>query len=176
MARANQGLAVDRNNPVIRGQADAFSANQERSRRNYLADTAEGAGPTGNIRNETRLSAERVGQASGEFESQLMGREVQAKRDEIAQALASTQGLLTEEQRLALQNQLTRLNDETQRLGLSNQNSQFYAGLNQNQNQFGRDLDYRNRALNQNDYQFRDQMGFNYGDRSNYWDWMKRQG
>ena len=185
MGRAEQGLNVDRNNPVVRQQADAFSANTERSRRNYLGDLAESSGPNANLRNEQRLTAERAGQASGAFEGELMGRELQAKRQEISEALTSMQGLLTTEQTLALQNKLAQLDDATRRLGLGNQNNQFYANLKQQESQFGRslsqaekqflaDLGYRNRALDQNDAQFRDRLGFDYGDRSNYWDSIYR--
>lgn len=176
MGRVQQGLNVDRNNPAIRGQADAFSANQERSRRNYLADTAEQLGPTANLRNESRMTAERAGQASGQFEAELMGREIAARRDEIQQALNNSQGLLTTEQQLALQNELSRMNDATQRFGIRTGDATQRRGQDINQNQFGRDLDYRNRALNQNDEQFRDRLGFDYGDRSNYWDQINRAG
>ena len=181
MGRANQGLAVDRNNPVVRAQADAFSANQERSRRNYLADTAESSGPNANLRNEERMSAERMGQATGGFEAELMGREVQAKRDEISNALNNAQGLLTMEQQLALQQKLANMDDVIKRMGLAQSDKQFgldlgyrNRALSQNDRQFGRDLDYRNRALNQSDDQFRDRLGFDYADRSSYWDSLYR--
>ena len=185
MQRAQQGTNIDRNNPIIRAQADAFSANEERSRRNYLSDLAEKSGPNANLRNEARMSAEKVGQSTGGFEAELMGRELGARRQEISEALNSAQGLLTEEQRLALQNELTRLNDATQRFGIQTQDKQYYAGLGQNQRQFDKnlgfqrysfdqDLGYRNRALDQSDNQFRDRLGFDYADRSNYWDSLYR--
>lgn len=185
MRRAQQGTQIDRNNPVIRAQADAFSANEERSRRNYLADLAEKSGPNANLRNEARLTAEKVGQSTGSFEGELMGRELQARRGEISEALNSMQGLLTEEQRLALTNELHRLDDATRRYGIKTQDKQYYAGLGQQDKHFNKDLGfrrysfdqdlgYRNRALDQNDNQFRDRLGFDYSDRSNYWDSLYR--
>lgn len=174
MQRAQQGTNIDRNNPIIRAQADAFSANEERSRRNYLSDLAEKSGPNANLRNEARMSAEKVGQSTGGFEAELMGRELGARRQEISEALNSAQGLLTEEQRLALTNELHRLDDATRRFGIQTQDKQYYAGLGQNQRQFDQDLGYRNRALDQGDAQFRDRLGFDYADRSNYWDSLYR--
>ena len=105
-----------------------------------------------------------------------MGRELTSRRDEIAQALQSRQGMLSFEQQQALTKELAKMDDAVKRLGLSQQNSQYYAGLGQADKHFGLDLGYRNRALNQNDEQFRDRLGFDYGDRSNYWDQIARQG
>jgi hypothetical protein len=136
LARSQQGLNVDRNNPVIRQQADAFSSNAQRSRREYLNDQAEAIGPVGNIAGEERLSAGRVGQATGAFEAELMGRELQAKRDEISQALSLMAGRLTTEQTLALQKELAELDAQlrregfgVQREGMGMQNDQFLREL-----------------------------------------------
>jgi hypothetical protein len=136
MDRANQGLNVDRNNPQVRQQSDAYSANMQRSRREYLNDQAEAIGPVGNIAGEERLSAERLGQATGAFEAELMGREVQAKRDEIAQALSLGGAFLSDEMRIDLQMQLAALDAELrregyglQREGMSLQNDQFLREL-----------------------------------------------
>jgi hypothetical protein len=146
LSRATQGLKIDRNDPIIRDQADAYSANLERSKRNDLADLAERSGPLANLRGETRLANERMGQAAGAFEAQLMGRELTARRDEIAQALSSMQGLLTTEQQLALQRELGLLNNAIQQQQLNNQLSMF-----------------------------NNQLGFNYWDAQNKWDLANSQ-
>lgn len=125
LGRAQQGLAIDRNDPRIRAQSDAYAANAERSRRNYLADLAEQEGPIANLRGEQRLSAERMGQATGAFEAELLGRELTARREEIAQALASMQGLLTTDQQLTLQRELALIDDATRRLQIDQQGQQF---------------------------------------------------
>lgn len=151
LSRATQGLAIDRNTPVIRQQADVYSANEERAKRNYLADIAEQAGPIANLRGEQRVASERVGQRTGAFEAELMGRELVARRTEIAEALQSMQGLLTTEQTLALQKEMKTMDDAIARLKLKQEASQFNA-----------DLAYRNRALDQAGSQFGQTLGYNY--------------
>ncbi len=163
MQRSTQGLNVDPNDPVIRMQTDAFRAEQERARRNDMSNLAEQSGPNANLRGEQRMAAERVGQNVSGLQAQLMGKELTARRDEIAQALQSRQGMLTFEQQQALQLKLAQMDDAIKRMSLSQSDKHFNA-----------DLGYRNRALEQNDSQFRDRLGFDYGDRSNYWDAVNR--
>ena len=151
MQRANQGLNVDPNNPVIKAQTDAFAAQQERARRNYLSDTAEREGPFANLRGERRMASERAGQATGSLQAQLMGREVDAKRQEIQAALSGAAGLLTADQEANLRQQLGMLGNlaDQQRIGISGQalgldnlraqlqDRQYYAGLGSQEDQFG---------------------------------------
>ena len=113
-ARAGQSLNIDRNDPIIRAQSDAFSAQQERSRRQYLNAAAERGGQFANLQGERRMTAENAGQATGGFEAQLMGRELTSRRDEIQQALNGMQGQLTADQQLQLQKQLGLLNNAIQ--------------------------------------------------------------
>ena len=117
--RADQGLAIDRNDPIIRAQADAFAANQRRAQRNDMSDLAERAGPLANIRGEQRMAAERYGAKTGEFEAQLMGRELTARRDEIAQALAQMGGMLSGDQQRALQAQLSQMDQAIKEAGVN---------------------------------------------------------
>lgn len=121
LGRAQQGLDVDPNNPVIRAQTDVFNANQDRARRGYLSDTAERSGPYANLQGERRMTAEKVGQAGGEFQAQLMGRELQSKRDEIAQALSGMQGMLSADQAANLQRQLSLYDNAIKQTGMGNQ-------------------------------------------------------
>jgi hypothetical protein len=118
MGRAKQGTAIDKNDLNIRQQVEPYAAAQERARRNYLADAAERGGPLANLRGEERLAMERSGQATGLFESQLIGRELENRRAEIQHALDSLGNRLSEDQRLALQKELGYLNDATQRYGV----------------------------------------------------------
>lgn len=148
MQRATQGLAVDRNDPTIRAQADAYSANAERARRNYLADTAEKSSPYANLQGEARMSAEQMGRDTGAFEAELVAREQVARRNEIAQALASAQGMLSQDQQLALQRELANLNASIQQQQLGLQGRQM--GM-------------------QND-QFMRSLGLQEADRASYWD------
>ncbi len=140
MQRATQGAAPNPNDPVLRSQADAYSANTERSKRNYLGDLAEKAGPTANLAGETRLANERAGQSNAGFEAELMGRETAARRDEIQQALQLYGSLMSDQQRMALEQQLAQLSsqtqlslgsmsNQTQNRNLTNQNDQFLREL-----------------------------------------------
>jgi hypothetical protein len=143
MQRATQAKAVDRNDPTIRAEADAYSANEERAKRNYLGDIAEQSGPMANLRGEQRMASERVGQRTGAFEAQLMGRELQARRQEISEALLSMQGMLTADQQMALQRELATIDDATKRLGLDYQRDQFGRQLASNDRQFDANLGFQ---------------------------------
>lgn len=165
--RAQQSLQIDRNDPIIRAQADAFSANQERASRNYLADLAEKAGPLANLQGEQRMAAERQGQAAGSFEAELMGRELTSRRAEIADALNSMRGMLSLDQQDNLQRELASLDAAIKQQGLA-----------VNQSQFGQDLGYRyanlaqqgsqfDRSLAQSGSQFDRNLGFNYDNMDN---------
>lgn len=129
LSRSKQSLNINPTDANIRTQADPYTAQVEREKRNYLADVAERQGPLANIQGEARLASERAGQASGLFESQLVGREMQARRDEIAQALASMQGMLSQEQQLALQRELAQLDAAIRNRQISSGNEQFLGSL-----------------------------------------------
>ena len=118
LGRVKQGLDVDRTSPTIRQQVDPYAAQQERAMRDYLAQVAEREGPRGNITSERRMAAERMGQATGLLESQLIGREITARRQEISDALTQMGNLLTEEQRIAMQKELAQLDDAARRYGI----------------------------------------------------------
>lgn len=74
------------------------------------------------------MSARLPRQRTGAFEAELIGRELVARRTEIAEALQSMQGLLTTEQQLALTKQLKKMDDALARLKLQDA-SQFNADL-----------------------------------------------
>lgn len=109
MRRSTQDLTPDATDPIIKGQVEAFNAQQQQAQRNYLAGLAERGGPNTNIGAETRRSAEQVGQATGGFEAQLMQQELNARRNEIQQALSGRMGLLTTQQQMQLQEELAQL-------------------------------------------------------------------
>lgn len=174
--RANQSLAVDRNDPMVRQQADAYSANAERQSRGYLADLAERAGPTANLLGEQRLAHERVGQATGTFEAGLIGKELQARRDEIAQALAQMGNALSADQARGLQQQLATIDGVMKQKGFDIQSQLGNRGLDV-QSQLGNrglDIDWQ-KALMSND-QFTAQLGLNAADRASYWDYANKYG
>lgn len=150
MQRAQQGTAIDRNDPNVRAQVDPLVAQQERATRNYLDALAEKAGPLANIQGEQRLAAERSGQAAGQLESEVIGREMDARRQEISQALSMWGSMLSNDERLALEKELAYLSDATTRRGqdittrgqdLSN--DQFLRELALRQYDLGNEWDYR---------------------------------
>lgn len=154
LARAQQSTNVDRNDPAVRAQADAYAANEERSRRNYISDIAERSGPQANIRGEQRMASERVGQRTGAFEAQLVARELQTKRDEISQALEGLQGRITEDQRLALQRELGLLD-----AAIRQQLGQAGIGIQQGQLDLGKA-----------------NLGLEAEQQASYWDWIRQGG
>lgn len=158
MKRVNQDIRPDRNDPVIRAQSDANIANEERVRRNYVSDAAERGGPLANIQGERRMAAERAGQRTGQFEAALMGQELAARRQEVAQSLKDAQGFLSDEEHMELSRELANLDALIKQQGMSLQDK----GLNQ---------DWQKALLN-ND-QFLRQLGLNEWDRTNYWDALR---
>lgn len=132
---------VTANDPTVRSQADAYSANQTRGSRNYIADLAEKAGPLANLQGESRMASERAAQASGSFEAETLAR-VQAQRaQEIEQELQLYGSLLSDQQRMALQREL-------QQMQLQQNQSQFGASQAQAQDQFLRELALREAGQN----------------------------
>lgn len=157
LARAHQGLDVSRTDPAVRSQADAYAANAERSRRDYLSANAEKSSPysQGAQQGQERMTAEQVGQNTGAFESELVGREIQSRRDEIQNALTQMGGMLSQDQQVALQKELAQLNASLQQQQINNQNGQFYSQLGQQNTQFNSNL------------------GFNVDQQQAYWDALR---
>jgi hypothetical protein len=149
MARATQGTAVNANDPNIRQQVDPAVAQMERAKRNYLGDMAEKAGPLGNIAGETRMANERFGQHAGLFEGEIIGREIQAKRDEIESALQMAIGMGNHDMALQLQRQLAEMGDRSRSADRAQQQSQFLSSQNQANDQFMRELALREYDTNQ---------------------------
>lgn len=144
--------------PNVRAQSDANIANEERARRNYISDVAEREGPNANIQGERRMAAERAGQRTGAFEANLVGQEIKAQREQVAQALTQMGGMLSDDQKIALQERLANLDAVLKDKGLSLQDKSI-----------NNDME---RALLGND-QFMRQLGLNEWDRTNYWDALK---
>jgi hypothetical protein len=130
MARARQGLAIDRSDPTVRAQVDPFTAQMERASRDYIDTLAErGAGRPINLEGERRMAAEKLGQQAGQWEGQVIGREVAARRDEIQQALAQWGDLLSLDEQIELQRELGYLNDRARTADRSTGYDQFLREL-----------------------------------------------
>lgn len=129
MKRASASENIDPNDPIIKAQTDAYSAQGQQARRDFLAQQAEKAGPYGNQTSEERRSAEELGKSTGSFQAQAMQNELNARRAQIEHALSGAAGFLTNQQQLALQEELSKLQ-------LAQQESQFGRNLNQGAYQF----------------------------------------
>jgi hypothetical protein len=136
MNQMNQSKQVNRKDPIIANQVNAFDAAQTRASRNYLDQLAEQGGPNANLGMETRMDAEKRGQASGGFQAQLMQQELTARRQEIQQALSGTLGWLSDDKKLALQKELAQMDNALQ-----------YSQLGQNAYQFDVNDEFRRSPL-----------------------------
>lgn len=125
MARAKQGLGIDRKDPVIANQVNAFGATQERANRKYLAQLAESGGPGKNLTSERRMLSENAGQATGGLQAQLITQELTARRGEIQNALTQAGSMLSDEQRISLQNQVSSMDAMLRMYQMRQQNNQF---------------------------------------------------
>jgi hypothetical protein len=173
-ARGQQGLNVNPNDPIIKGQVDAFNAAQQRSGRDYLGQAAESQGPLANLRGEQRMAQEKIGQNTGSFQAELMSRELGARRDEIQNALSQQGAMLSGDQQRNLQGQLAQMNQalgeanaQTSRTGMENQFT-----LGQGQLALGRDsLALQKSGQAQNNDQFLRELAlrqWDTGDQSDY--------
>jgi hypothetical protein len=109
MSRAKQSLTPDPNDPVIAAQTNAFSAQADRAAKNQMTMAAEKGGPLGNTDATNRSALEHAAQSTAGYQGQLLGNEVAARRNEIQNALSGAQGLLTDTQRMQLQEELAQL-------------------------------------------------------------------
>ena len=171
LQQATQGTKVDTNDPNIRQQVDPYAAAVQRQKTDYLADQAEKLGPyaTGAMRGQERMASERAGQAIGSFESQLVGRELQNRRNEIQNALASLGGMINSDQGMQLQREMAELDAELKRLGINTGASTAAAelALKDRLGTGGLNVDMM-RLLLQNQ-QFGNELGFNIADREAFW-------
>jgi hypothetical protein len=157
--RASQSTQVDPNNANVKAQTDAYNTEATRASRDHIANLAESAGPYANLQGEARMAAERVGEGTGRVRAQLVGQELQAIRQEKAQAYAALQGKLTADEDRALREELSVLDAQLKEQGFGLQQQ----GLNQNWQS----------TLLQNE-QFQDSLGLQAEDRASYWDAIRR--
>lgn len=120
MGRSNESLNISPQDPIIANQVNAYSAQQQRSARDYLSGLAEKEGPEANLAGETRMANEQTAQAVGGMQAQLMQNELTARRTEIQNALQEMGGMLTQEQQLQLQQELGLINASLQQTQSNN--------------------------------------------------------
>jgi hypothetical protein len=104
----NENITAD--DPIIKGQTDAYAANAERAGRSYLSQAAERGGAGTNLDAAARSLAEKAGQATGSFQASLMGDERGQRRAEIQNLLSMGGSFLSTADQQALQRELGLLN------------------------------------------------------------------
>lgn len=124
MGRAQQSLEPSAKDPIIANQVNAYGAQQQRGERDYLSSLAEKEGPQANLGMEKRMASEQASQATGQLQASLMQNEVNARRQEIQNALSQMGGMLSQQQQLALQKELAYLSNDQflRQLGLQAEN------------------------------------------------------
>lgn len=103
---ATQNPIPSPNDPVIKAQTNAYNAQATRDMRNYVNELAERGGPNANLGAQGMQAAEQVAQGAGQFQGTLMQNELNARRQQIQDALTGMGNLLSDQQRMQLQNQL----------------------------------------------------------------------
>lgn len=136
-------LQVSATDPIIKNQVDAYRAEQERGVRSSLSRAAEGSreGAIPGAQEATARSlGEKAGTATAGYEATLMNQELNARRQELQNALSGAMGFMTAQQQMALQ-------DELRRIELALQESQFGRNLAQRGLEFGANLDLQYAGL-----------------------------
>lgn len=129
LGRSQQSLNVNPNDPIIAGQVDSYRAEQTRGVRDYLAQQAEAQGPYSNLNSERRLANEKAAQSTGSLQASLIQNELMARRTEIQNALTQMGGMLSDQQKIALQQQLGMIDANLRQQALNSGNDQFLADL-----------------------------------------------
>lgn len=126
---AGQNPLPSANDPIIKGQTDAFNATETRNRNTYLSNLAEREGSTANLNMEGRMSAEKAGTDEAQFQATLMSNELSARRQQIMQALSTSAGFISDQERLSLQNELAIMDNLLGQAGLQQGAYQFDQNL-----------------------------------------------
>lgn len=176
MGRAGQSLNVNPQDPIIANQVNSARADQTRQSRNYVDQMAEAGGPNRNLDTEKRMASEHVAQNTGNLQSQLVMNELTARRTEIQNALSQAGSMISDEERMALQEKLAMLDASLQQQSINNQYALGKGGL-ANQLTLGLgQLGLGQQQLNSNNDQFAANFGANQTQSANYWDWLRTNG
>lgn len=176
--KAILGLLDRANRPVTNEEIDAqyapVSAQMDRGAQRAKASSAEAAafqgvnngGAGGALDATNRGIDENLALGQGGLKAQLIGDEINRRRNDVALALSTATG----EEKTALSLQLAKMDDALARLGLKQGNDQFNASLSQQDRQFGRsltqnmdqflqNLNLQREQMSQQNRQFYDQFG-----------------
>lgn len=158
---------------------------------------------TGTLQHSRTQAAENAGQQTSQLQSQLVQNELMSRRSEIQNALSQQGSMLTADQQLSLQRQMADVNAQLQKYqleggfelggqqmqnnlglgllnagmqqqGINNQNSQFYSGLSQQDQQFLNNLALQYQGMNNQNSQFGANYNLNATNQASYWDSLRR--
>ena len=129
LGRSQQAATISPEDAAVKAQVDAYRAEQERGLRNFRSDAAEAGNrlrPT-----QDRMAGERVAQGVASMQAELMARELQSRRAEIADALSSMGGILSADQTVGLQRELSGIDNliRQQQLRISDRDLNLQAEL-----------------------------------------------
>jgi hypothetical protein len=127
LGRSGQSLQIGANDPIIRNQTDNFQAAEARQQKGYLADLAEQGGGGADLSMEKRMSSEKIGQDTANFQGTLENNELMARRQEIQDSLSQMGSLLSDQEKMDLQNQLAIMDNLLGQAGLQQGAFQFDA-------------------------------------------------
>ncbi len=124
LARSQQGLNVDANDPSVKPIVDAARLQGERALTRAQQANAERRGPyaTGALEAEQRMGSENLATGLAQTTAGAIGNEIAARRNEIAQALSGQFGVLSLEESSRLREQDQALAARQQDIGLQQQN------------------------------------------------------
>lgn len=164
--RSNQSLSIDpQTDAVIRPQVDAFAAQQDKESRHALDSIAESAGPyaSGTLMGQRRMLAENAAQSTNALQAQLVQNELTSRRQEIQNALQERGSMLSQQDQLSLQRELSLINDQLQKASAKNQ---YMLGLGS--------LGLGQQQINSANDQFNARFGLDSSNQANYWDALRR--
>lgn len=139
------GQPTSPNDPIIAGQTEAYRNERTRSAEAERAQMAERAAFQGLLSGGQSSGAfdttvqginEQAGQDVSGFKAQLMGRELENRRSQLASMLSLAVQSGDQESARSLQLQIAQMDQELRKMGLAQQGSQFNAQLGQQQSQF----------------------------------------
>lgn len=121
IAQMSQDQVPTVDDPAIQAQLNPYAAAMERARRDEVRAGAEEAFGGGQDYGspEKMAASERAGQKTGLFASQLVGKEMSDRRQQISDALSKFGGLLSQDQSAALQREMAKLDAQLKREGMA---------------------------------------------------------
>jgi hypothetical protein len=146
MGRNSADVSLD--DPTLKGQADAYQVAARRGETRTRAAMAERAAASGTLHSggfDTGVQglSEQTGENIAGYGANLVGQELQNRRGALAQNLALANAIGARTEAMQLQAQIADIDAHLRAQAMTNQQGQFYAGLQQNQGQYEDSLAYQ---------------------------------